>query len=129
MSFKIITDSCCDLPAQMVSDLDLGVVALSVEMDGRAYAEGEMTPKELYDHLRGQVAAGIGNDLKIHRKHSFQIKKAGRLNRYHHSRRGLFCPSPGGRYGSTETLQGVESTLYRTFSRVFPVFFDIVEMV
>ena len=52
MSFKIITDSCCDLPAQMVSDLDLGVVALTVEMDGRAYAEGEMTPKALYDHLR-----------------------------------------------------------------------------
>ena len=52
MSFKIITDSCCDLPAQMVSDLDLGIVAMTVEMDGRAYAEGEMTPKALYDHLR-----------------------------------------------------------------------------
>ena len=52
MSFKIITDSCCDLPAQMVADLDLGVAPLTVEMDGRAYAEGEMTPKALYDHLR-----------------------------------------------------------------------------
>ena len=52
MNFKIITDSCCDLPAQMVSELELGIVPLSMEMDGRAYAEGEMTPKELYDHLR-----------------------------------------------------------------------------
>ena len=52
MNFKIITDSCCDLPEQIVSDLDLRVVALSVEMDGRAFTEGEMTPKALYDHLR-----------------------------------------------------------------------------
>lgn len=52
MSFKIITDSCCDLPAELVNDLELGVVSLSVELDGRAYYEGEMTPKALYDHLR-----------------------------------------------------------------------------
>ena len=52
MNFKIITDSCCDLPQQMVSNLDLCVVPLSVEMDGRAFSEGEMTPKALYDHLR-----------------------------------------------------------------------------
>ena len=52
MNFKIITDSCCDLPQQMVSNLDLRVVPLSVEMDGRAFTEGEMTPKALYDHLR-----------------------------------------------------------------------------
>ena len=53
MSFKIVTDSACDLSAGMIEALDLGIAALSVEMDGRAYAEGEMTPKELYDHLRG----------------------------------------------------------------------------
>ena len=53
MSFKIVTDSACDLPAEMIEALDLGIAALSVELDGRAYAEGEMTPKELYDHLRG----------------------------------------------------------------------------
>ena len=53
MSFKIVTDSGCDLSAEMIEALDLGIAALSVELDGRAYAEGEMTPKELYDHLRG----------------------------------------------------------------------------
>ena len=51
MSFKIITDSCCDL-AELAMELDLAVVPLSVEMDGRVYTEGDMTPKELYDHLR-----------------------------------------------------------------------------
>ena len=53
MRFKIVTDSGCDLSAEMIEALDLGIAALSVELDGRAYAEGEMTPKELYDHLRG----------------------------------------------------------------------------
>ena len=52
MSFKIVTDSACDLSAEMIEALELGIAPLSVEMDGRAYLEGEMTPKELYDHLR-----------------------------------------------------------------------------
>ena len=52
VNFKIITDSACDLTAEMIAELDLSVACLSVEMDGHAYAEGEMTPKELYDHLR-----------------------------------------------------------------------------
>ena len=51
MSFKIITDSCCDL-AELAAGLDLTVVPLSVEIDGAVYTEGDMTPKELYDHLR-----------------------------------------------------------------------------
>ena len=52
MSFKIVTDSCCDLPAEMIAELGLTVACLTVELDGRAYAEGEMTSKALYDHLR-----------------------------------------------------------------------------
>ena len=52
MSFKIITDSASDLSAEMIAELDLGIAPLSVELDGRAYAEGEMTPVELYNHLR-----------------------------------------------------------------------------
>ena len=52
MNFKIITDSACDLPAELISSLELGVACLSVELEGRAYREGEMTPVELYDHLR-----------------------------------------------------------------------------
>ena len=52
MNFKILTDSCCDLTAEMVRELDLGIALLSVEMDGESFPEGAMTPKELYDHLR-----------------------------------------------------------------------------
>ena len=52
MNFKIITDSACDLSAEMIAQLELGIAALSLEMDGKSYAEGEMTPKELYDHQR-----------------------------------------------------------------------------
>ena len=52
MSFKIITDSCCDLTAEMVAQCELSVALLSVEMDGRGYSIEEMTPVELYTHLR-----------------------------------------------------------------------------
>ncbi len=52
MSFKMITDSCCDLTAEMVAQCELSVANLSVEMDGRVYSNEEMTPVELYTHLR-----------------------------------------------------------------------------
>jgi len=52
MNFKIVTDSCCDLPAELVRELELSVAPLSVELDGASFPEGAMTPVELYDHLR-----------------------------------------------------------------------------
>ena len=52
MNFQILTDSCCDLPADLVRELGVDIVPLSLEMDGKSFAEGVMTPKELYDHLR-----------------------------------------------------------------------------
>ena len=52
MNFKIITDSCCDLSAEMISELEIGIAPMSLELDGRAYREGEMTPAELYAHMR-----------------------------------------------------------------------------
>ena len=42
MSYRIITDTCCDFPAQMYHDLDLSVVALTVNYKGEsvsAYSE------------------------------------------------------------------------------------------
>ena len=57
-SFQILTDSCCDLSAELVRQLDVTVVPLSVEMEGRSYADGiDMSPKELYDHLRAGKTA------------------------------------------------------------------------
>ena len=52
MSFQIITDSCCDLTEELIRELELSVAQLSVEMDGRAFANSAMAPKELYDHMR-----------------------------------------------------------------------------
>jgi DegV family protein with EDD domain len=53
MSYKIITDSCCDFPASMYKELDLEVVNLSVLYKGENYTEyTEAWLKELFDGLR-----------------------------------------------------------------------------
>ena len=53
MSYKIITDTCCDFPTQMYKDLDLGVVNLSVLYKGETYTEyTEAWLKDLFDGLR-----------------------------------------------------------------------------
>lgn len=51
-SFKIITDSCCDLTSQMYRELEVEVAPLSVEYDGEFYENGQIPPKEFYDGLR-----------------------------------------------------------------------------
>ena len=51
--FQILTDSSCDLSAELAAQLKLDVVSLSIEMDGGVYTGSDMSPKELYDHLRG----------------------------------------------------------------------------
>ena len=50
--FQILTDSSCDLSAELAARLKLDVVSLSIEMDGVVYTGSDMSPKELYDHLR-----------------------------------------------------------------------------
>ncbi len=53
MSYKIITDTCCDFPSQMYKDLDLEVVPLSVLYKGVNYNEySEQWLKEMFDGLR-----------------------------------------------------------------------------
>ncbi len=53
MSYKIITDTCCDFPAAMYKDLDLEVVSLSVLYKGVNYnAYSEAWLKEMFDGLR-----------------------------------------------------------------------------
>lgn len=59
--FVILTDSCADLTAQMVEELDIQVLPLSYEMDGRIvynYPDNrEMDPHEFYELLRGGKTA------------------------------------------------------------------------
>ena len=53
MSYKIITDTCCDFPAEMYKELDLEVVPLSVLYKGVNYNEySEQWLKEMFDGLR-----------------------------------------------------------------------------
>ena len=59
MAFKIITDTCCDFPAEMYEKLDLVAVPLSVLYKGVNYNEyTEEFLKELFDGLRnGETAS------------------------------------------------------------------------
>ena len=53
MSYKIITDSCCDLPEQMYSQLDIAVVPMVMNIQGQSinnYTEPQL--KEIYAALR-----------------------------------------------------------------------------
>lgn len=58
MSYKIITDTCCDFPSQMYKELDLEVVPLSVLYNGVNYNEyTEQWLKDFFAGLRqGQTA-------------------------------------------------------------------------
>lgn len=53
MNYKIITDTCCDYPADMYKELDLEVVPLSVLYKGVSYNEyTEKWLKDLFDGMR-----------------------------------------------------------------------------
>lgn len=58
MSYKIITDSCCDFPNEMYAELDLVANPLSVEFRGQVYDDkNDDSLKEMYDGLRAGEAA------------------------------------------------------------------------
>ncbi len=50
--FQIITDSCADLPQDMIQELQLCVIPLSIEYQGKSLLEGEIPMKEIYHGLR-----------------------------------------------------------------------------
>lgn len=53
MSYKIITDTCCDFPADMYKELGLEMVRLSVLYKGKNYTEyTEAWLKDMFDGLR-----------------------------------------------------------------------------
>jgi DegV family protein with EDD domain len=58
MSYKIITDTCCDFPAQMYQQLDLTVVNLAVRFQEKEFfSYDDAWLKNFYDGLRaGEVA-------------------------------------------------------------------------
>ena len=60
-NYKIITDSCCDLTQQMIDELGLEVIPLSVVMGNDTYLNypdwREVSPKEFYGALRNKKSA------------------------------------------------------------------------
>lgn len=54
--FMILTDSCCDLPADKAAELELSVLPLSFRMEGREYFNypdnRDIAPHAFYDKLR-----------------------------------------------------------------------------
>ncbi|MDY3281142.1 DegV family protein [Dysosmobacter sp.] len=59
--FTIITDSCCDLPAELAEELELEVLPLHLEMDGQDHQNRLVSRREgfgpFYDRLRQGVLA------------------------------------------------------------------------
>ena len=52
MSVKIVTDSTCDLPPEVVSELDLTVVPLYINVGQKSYLDGiDMSRQEFYERL------------------------------------------------------------------------------
>lgn len=54
--FVLMTDSCCDLPAELAEEMELAVLPLSVMQDGRTYQNyldhRELDPKDFYARVR-----------------------------------------------------------------------------
>ena len=59
MSYKIITDSCCDFTDQECAELDITYVPLIVTYNGESHTNfsQETAIKAFYDELRGGVTA------------------------------------------------------------------------
>ncbi len=56
MSIKIITDSACDLPDEIISENDIAMVPFHVLLEGVDYLDREtMQPEELYRKMRQGV--------------------------------------------------------------------------
>ena len=59
--YTIITDSCCDLPAELAEELELEVLPLHLEMEGQDHPNRLVSGKEgcgpFYDRLRQGILA------------------------------------------------------------------------
>ena len=52
MKIKILSDSTCDLPAELAAKYDIGILPLTVIKDGKNYVDGvTITPAEIFRHV------------------------------------------------------------------------------
>jgi len=52
LGIKIITDNCCDLPAEIISRYSLGMVNMLVRFGEREYQPGELSNREFYQMMK-----------------------------------------------------------------------------
>ncbi len=72
MSYRITTDSTCDLPQSFYTERDIPYVGLRFLLDGQEYQEGPeltLTPKAFYDELRA------GHSSSTQQVNAFQFKE------------------------------------------------------
>lgn len=55
MSYRIFTDSCCDLGKELLAQLEVGMSPLGVDFGDRFVLDGELDLKEFYDGMRTGV--------------------------------------------------------------------------
>ena len=54
MKIKVLSDSTCDLPKELVEKYDITIIPLTVIKDGQAYSDGiTITPAEIFSHVAG----------------------------------------------------------------------------
>ena len=66
MSYRIVTDTCCDFPEHMYEELGLTLVRLSVNFKGQnvnTYSEKWL--KKMFDGLRQHVRAGMSQGAQL----------------------------------------------------------------
>lgn len=52
MKIKILADSTCDLPAELINQYNIGILPLTVIKDGEPYVDGvTITPAEIFQHV------------------------------------------------------------------------------
>ena len=59
--FILMSDSTCDLPAELYSQLGVKILKLSFEIDGHTHSDGDMDYHEFYDMMRNG-SLSISND-------------------------------------------------------------------
>ena len=77
MKIKIISDSTCDLPADLLAKYDIAITPLVVVKDNQPYVDGQtITPAEIFAHvaaggaLCSTAALNIGDYHKVFEKYS-----------------------------------------------------------
>jgi DegV family protein with EDD domain len=77
MTVKIVTDSTCDLPVEIIRAYDITVIPLYINLDGKSYLDGvELTREEFYKKLPysriSTSAPGMGTFIKEYERLKIQ---------------------------------------------------------